>query len=86
MGLVSGILGLPFAPVRGVVAAADQVRQAAEEQYYDPATIRAQLREVDRRRSDGEITDEEASRWEEQLVTRLMEGLRRSGGARGGVG
>ncbi len=36
MGLISGILGLPIAPLRGVVAAAEQIRRQAEEEFYDP--------------------------------------------------
>jgi len=40
MGLLSGLLGLPLAPVRGVVWVADVIRQQAEKQYYDPAEIR----------------------------------------------
>jgi len=72
MGLITGLLGLPLAPLKGTVWAADQVRQQAEEQFYDPATIRAQLEEVDRRRAAGELTDEEAVAWEDELIERLM--------------
>ena len=56
MGLITGLLGLPVAPLRGAVAAAEQVRRQAEETYYDPARIRAQLEEVERRRTHGELT------------------------------
>jgi len=77
MGLISGILGLPLAPLRGTVAVAEQVLRQAEETYYDPATIRAQLEEVDRRRQSGELSDDEATAWEDELVERLMEGQRR---------
>jgi cytochrome c-type biogenesis protein CcmH/NrfG len=74
MGLITALLGLPLAPVRGVVAAAEQIRQHAEEQFYDPATIRAQLEEVERQRQDGVLTDEEALAWEDELIERLMVG------------
>jgi Gas vesicle protein G len=47
MGLLTGLLGLPLAPVRGVVWLAEQIRQQAEDQYYDPARIRAQLDRID---------------------------------------
>lgn len=72
MGLITGLLGLPLAPLRGVVAAADQVRQQAEEEYYDPGNIRRELEHVERLRTDGAITDEEATAWEDQLVERLL--------------
>lgn len=72
MGLITGILGLPLAPLRGTVWIAEQIRQQAEEELYDPATIRSQLEEVDRARQSGELSDEEATRLEDELVERLM--------------
>lgn len=77
MGLISGLLGLPLAPLRGTLAAAEQIRRQSEEEYYDPATIRAQLEEVDRQREAGELTDDEATAWEDELVERLMVGRSR---------
>jgi len=77
MGLISGILGLPLAPVRGTVWIADQVLQAAEEDYYDPGAIRAALDEVDRQRQAGELTEQEATAQEDALVERLLEGQQR---------
>ncbi len=74
MGLISGLLGLPLAPLRGAVAVADQNLQQAEEQFYDPVAIRAQLEEVDRQRAEGLLTEAEAVAWEDELVDRLMAG------------
>ena len=74
MGLITGLLGLPLAPLRGTVAIADQIRKQAEEQYYDPVAIRAQLEEVDRQRAAGLLTEDEAVDWEDELVDRLMVG------------
>lgn len=72
MGLFSGLLSLPLAPVRGVVWVADQVLQEAERQYYDPALIRQELDEVDQLRREGLIDPEEADQREEELIARLM--------------
>jgi chorismate mutase len=72
MGLITGLLGLPLAPVRGTVAVAEQVRRQAEREFYDPGRIRRELEEVDRLRNAGELTDEEADAWEEELVDRLL--------------
>lgn len=77
MGLVSGLLGLPLAPLRGTLAAAEQIRQQAEDQFYDPAAIRAALEDVDRRRAAGELTEDEAVAWEDELIERLMVGRSR---------
>ncbi len=72
MGLITGILGLPLAPLRGTVAVADQVLKQAEQEYYDPVRIRQQLEEVDRQREAGTLGDEEATAWEDELIERLM--------------
>ncbi|HLU53990.1 MAG TPA: gas vesicle protein GvpG [Pseudonocardia sp.] len=86
MGLLTGLLGLPLAPVRGVVWLAEQIRDQAEEQYYDPARIRAELDRVDEGRRSGELTEEEAAELENELLQRLMAGRRSPGvgGDRGG--
>lgn len=78
MGLLTGLLGLPLAPVRGTIAVAEQVLRQAEEEYYDPARVRAELEEVARAREDGSLSDEEATSWEDALIERLMIGQRRA--------
>lgn len=78
MGLLSGLLTLPLAPVRGTIWVAEQVLEEAERQYYDPAAIRRQLEDVEERRVSGAISDEEAEQMEDELVERLMESRRRS--------
>jgi hypothetical protein len=77
MGLITGLLGLPLAPVRGVAWVAQQVLEQAEQEYYDPGRIRAALQEVDRMRQAGELTEEEAVEREDALVERLLEGQQR---------
>lgn len=74
MGLMSNLLLLPLAPVRGVVWVAEQIQDEAERQWYDPATIHAALDDLDARREAGLISEDEADRVEEELVQRLMEG------------
>jgi hypothetical protein len=74
MGLITGILTLPLAPVRGTIALAEQIRQQAIDEFYDPASIRLQLEEVDRLRSTGVFSDEEADELEDELVERLLVG------------
>jgi chorismate mutase len=58
--------------VRGTVWVAEQIRQQAEDELYDPATIRSQLDEVEQSRRAGDLSDEEATRLEDELVERLM--------------
>lgn len=74
MGLLSGVLLWPLAPIRMTVAVADQLRQQALQEYYDPDRIRRQLDEVDRWRAAGVLDDAEADALEEELIERLIEG------------
>lgn len=77
MGLITGILGLPLAPLRGTVAIGEQILRQAEDTYYDPAIIKRQLESVERMREDGTLSDVEAEWWEETLLERLIEGADR---------
>ncbi|HZB85510.1 MAG TPA: c-type cytochrome biogenesis protein CcmI [Gaiellaceae bacterium] len=72
MGLITGLLTLPLAPVRGTVWLAERVQEQAEAEYYDEDAIRAQLMDIDAAREAGEISDEEATEAEEELVQRLI--------------
>ena len=77
MGLITGLLKLPLAPVTGTVWIAEQVQAAAEAEYYDEGAIQAQLREIDAARAEGTIDDAEADAAEDALLERLMEGRNR---------
>lgn len=72
MGLFTGLLTLPLAPLRGTMWVAEQILEQAEEEYYDPAKIRRHLDDVDRMRENGELTEEEATAIEDELVERLL--------------
>ncbi|MEU6504167.1 MULTISPECIES: gas vesicle protein GvpG [Streptomyces] len=73
MGLISNILTLPLAPVRGTVWVLDQVVQAAEQEYYDPEPVRARLAQLERDLNNGLIDEEEFDRLEDELLDRLDE-------------
>ena len=72
MGLITGLLTWPLAPVRGVAWIAEQVRQEAERQWTDPAAVQEALADVQARREAGLIDDVEADRLEEELIERLL--------------
>lgn len=78
MGMLTGLLGLPLAPVRGVVWLAEQIHDEAEARYRDPARIRAELERVDQARREGRLTEAECAELEDELLRRLMP--QRSGG------
>ncbi|MET9684696.1 gas vesicle protein GvpG [Streptomyces coeruleorubidus] len=85
MGLISEVLLLPFAPVRGSAWAIRQVLQEAERIYYDPATIRAELARLEEQLEAGEITEEEFDSLEDDLLDRLEIASRGSAGTSNGT-
>ncbi|MFH9354095.1 c-type cytochrome biogenesis protein CcmI [Kitasatospora sp. NPDC017646] len=80
MGLITGLLTLPLAPVRGVVWVAERLHEQARRELTDPAVIRAQLAEVEAARESGTISAEEAAEQEEELVRRLWQAKDAAGG------
>ncbi|MFF8971130.1 gas vesicle protein GvpG [Streptomyces sp. NPDC014995] len=85
MGLISEVLLLPFAPVRGSGWVIGQVLREAERIYYDPSTVRAELSRLEERLEAGEITEEEFDRLEDELLDRLEIATRRSMGTDDGT-
>jgi Gas vesicle protein G len=72
VGLISGLLTLPLAPVRGTVWLAERIQEQAEAELYDEDAIRARLMELDEAREAGEIGEEEATQAEDELLERLI--------------
>ncbi|MFG2825405.1 gas vesicle protein GvpG [Kitasatospora sp. NPDC048365] len=73
MGLITGLLTLPLAPVRGVAWVARQVADAAERQYYDPAPVEDALKSLEQELIAGRISQEEFDRREDDLLDELDE-------------
>ncbi|MGF0170884.1 gas vesicle protein GvpG [Streptomyces sp. Marseille-Q5077] len=71
MGLITGLLTLPIAPVRGVVWVTEKLHDAAERELHDPGVLRAQLALLNQDLEDGSIGLEEFEREEERLLDRL---------------
>jgi hypothetical protein len=72
MGLISGLLTLPLAPVRGTAWIAERLLEQAERELYDERAIRAQLMEIQSAREEGALADDEATRAEDELLQRLL--------------
>ncbi|MFF4342888.1 gas vesicle protein GvpG [Kitasatospora sp. NPDC001540] len=72
MGLITGLITLPLAPVRGVVWVAEQLYDQAWQELNDPAAVRRQLMEVQAAREAGTISEEDATAREAELVRRLV--------------
>ncbi|MEU4039851.1 gas vesicle protein GvpG [Streptomyces collinus] len=81
MGLVSGILLLPFAPVRGTLWVADQLLQEARRQACDPRVVQARLSALHRALDEGAIDEATFEKEEERLLDLLDSPVRRLDGA-----
>jgi gas vesicle protein GvpG len=71
MGLFTGLLTLPLAPVRGTVWIAERLLEEAERQLNDPEAIEQQLLDAEASHARGEITDDELEQLEDELLRRL---------------
>jgi Arc/MetJ-type ribon-helix-helix transcriptional regulator len=82
MGLISGLLTLPLAPVRGTVWLTERIQEQSESEYYDESAIRAGLREIEEARAAGEADERALDEVEDALIERLLEirGLAGRGG------
>ncbi|WP_055552148.1 gas vesicle protein GvpG [Streptomyces sp. NBRC 110028] len=77
MGLLTGLLTFPLAPVRATAWVAGQVLEAAEREYYDPAPVRRALAELEQELLAGRIDEDAYDRRENELLDRLEELERR---------
>ncbi|MEU6533242.1 gas vesicle protein GvpG [Streptomyces sp. NPDC046928] len=71
MGLLTEILLLPVAPVRGTLWVAEQLRREAERQACDPRWVQARLAALNRDLDDGLIDEAAFEAEEERLLARL---------------
>lgn len=80
MGLLTLPFRLPFLPIQALVRLAETIQDEAERTYYDPATIRRELAEIERARAAGEISEQDAAQLQNEVVARLTR-IRVSGAA-----
>jgi len=76
MGLITGLLTLPLAPVRGVGWVAEQLADQAEQEMYDEGRIMRELAALELSHDAGEIDDEQLEGQVDRLLERLEEGRR----------
>jgi hypothetical protein len=74
VGLITGLLLLPLAPVRGTVWLAERIQEQAEAEaeMSDESAIRIGLLELENARETGEFSDEEIDAAEDDLLERLI--------------
>lgn len=72
MGLITGLLTLPLAPVRGTVWLAERIQEQAELELDDEGAIRVGLLELEEMRESGDYDEAEIEAAETELIERLM--------------
>ena len=72
MGLLTGLLTLPLAPVRGTIWVAERVLEEAERQLDTPEAIEQQIVEAEAAYDRGELSEDEFEQIEEELLERLL--------------
>lgn len=85
MGLITGLLTLPLAPVRGTAWLAERIQEQAELEMGDEGAIQEQLMQLEALHAAGEIDDEELAAQEDALLERLI-AARGLGGEENGGG
>lgn len=71
MGLLSLIVGLPLAPVRGVIKLGELVQRQVDEQLRHPVNVRRELEEIHMRRERGELSESEEAQAQQEVLNRL---------------
>jgi hypothetical protein len=71
MGLITGLLTLPLAPVRGVAWIGEQIAEEAERELDDEARIRRELGRLQMEYELGNLDEDEFARREDELLEQL---------------
>jgi hypothetical protein len=83
VGLLTGLLTLPLAPVRGTVWIAERLIEEAERELGDENAVRRRLAELEVRHELGEISDEELAVEQDALLAQLDARREGTGGSNG---
>jgi hypothetical protein len=78
MGLLTGILLLPLAPLRATVWLAERLAEQAEHELDDEAAVRRLLVEAEIEYESGELSEPEYEAIEDALLDRLQDAIARS--------
>ncbi len=80
MGLFTGLLTLPLAPVRGVLWVTEQIAEELDRQLFDEDSIRRELMALELEYDDGTIGEAERREREDALLERLAVSQERDDG------
>jgi hypothetical protein len=86
MNLFTFLFRLPLLPVRSFVQLANLIKEEAEREMANPATIRRELEHAERARATGEISDEQAAEFEQAAFAEFARAQRGTAAASGNGG
>lgn len=72
MELLTLLFRLPFLPVQGVIKLGELIQDEAEQELRDPARVRHELEDAQRRYEAGEISEEQFTQIQDELTTTLV--------------
>jgi Gas vesicle protein G len=72
MGLITGLLTLPLAPVRGIAWVGEVLAEEADRELAEAASPERALADLEAARATGEITDEEFAEREAELIDAMI--------------
>jgi len=72
MELLTLLFKLPFLPVQGVIRLGELLQDEAERELHDPARIRRELEDAQRRYEAGEISEEQFIQIQDELASTLV--------------
>ncbi|MBF6469639.1 gas vesicle protein GvpG [Nocardia beijingensis] len=70
-GLVSSILSLPVAPVRGVIWLGELIQDQVDQKMHDPVLMRRQLEQIEQAAAAGQLTEEERKQAQQAVLDRM---------------
>jgi hypothetical protein len=73
VGLIGLILGLPLAPVRGVIALGRLIQEQVETELRDRSSIRRELEAAEQAKAAGKISPEDEEEVQREAVERVTE-------------
>jgi hypothetical protein len=72
VGLITGLLTLPLAPVRGVAWVAEVVAEEAERELEQHHSPERRMAELEAARAAGEVSAEDAERIEAEIIEEML--------------
>jgi hypothetical protein len=81
MNLLTFLFRLPWFPVQGFVKLASVIKDEAEREMANPVTIRRELEHAERARASGEMSDEQAARFQDAAFAEFTQARRSTAAA-----